>query len=137
MTGEGYCLSGMAVPEELDRLHELFEQVSVEHADVLASDLMLFETAVMEIAGNVVEHGKPSGRVAWKFTLVIHPDRLIAELSDSGQEYTGDLSAAMPDTLAESGRGLPLAVAALDGLDYRRGDDANCWTMLRFRALPA
>ena len=134
MTGERYTIDGMSVPEELDRLHALFEQVATDHPDLDGADLMLFETAVMEIAGNVVEHGRPAGRVSWVFDLEVTPERLTGELSDSGQEYLGDLSPAMPEALAESGRGLALAGAALDELDYRRGDDANHWTMVRHRS---
>ena len=133
MTGETYSVAGIAIPEELDRLHGLFEQVSQEHPDVAPSDLQLFETAVVEIVGNVVEHGRPQGRVAWTFDLAVRPEELTAHLSDSGQEYVGDLSADMPDPTAQSGRGLPLARAILDGLDYSRDAGANHWTMVRTR----
>ena len=37
----------------------------------------------------------------------------------------------MPGEMAESGRGLPLASAALDELDYRREGSSNVWTMVR------
>ena len=39
----------------------------------------------------------------------------------------------MPDELAESGRGIPLAQAALDELSYRRDADANIWTLVLLR----
>ena len=133
MAGDAYVLEGLAVPAELDRLHLLLEQAAADHPDVPARDVMLLETAVMEIANNVVEHGRPSGEVAWSFRLAVEPGVLVAELRDSGQDvaHLDDHDPAMPDELAESGRGLPLASAALDELAYRREGDHNLWTMLR------
>jgi serine/threonine-protein kinase RsbW len=134
MTGD-YLLEGLAVPETLSLLHDLLERVGTEHPDLHAGDLMLFETAVIEVAGNVVEHGRPSGRVAWTFRLSVLPDRLEATLSDSGEEYPGGTwGTAMPqDPMREDGRGLALATAVLDDLGYERADDGNHWTMLRRR----
>ena len=134
MTGERYELGGLAVPQDMERLHDLLEQASTEHPHVPAADVMMFETAVMELANNVVEHGRPAGRVAWRFSLQVLPDALSARLSDSGEEYPGwDASGVpeMPGELAESGRGLALASAVLDHLDYRREDGVNVWIMRR------
>jgi serine/threonine-protein kinase RsbW len=134
MTGE-YLLQGLAVPESLNLLHDLLEEVGREHPDLDPGDLMLFETAVIEVAGNVVEHGQPQGRVSWTFRLAVLPDRLEGSLSDSGEEYPGGTwGTEMPDDLLqEDGRGLALATAVLDRLDYRRADDVNHWTMLKQR----
>ena len=134
MTGD-YVLEGLAVPESLNLLHALLERVGQEHPDIDAADLMMFETAVIEVAGNVVEHGRPHGRVTWAFRLSVLPDRLEGELSDSGEEYPGGTWGPMPDDLLqEDGRGLALATAVLDRLDYRRSDGVNHWTMLRHRS---
>ncbi|HET7071310.1 MAG TPA: ATP-binding protein [Nocardioides sp.] len=134
MTGE-YVLEGLAVPESLNLLHDLLERAGREHPDLDGADLMLFETAVIEVAGNVVEHGRPHGGVAWTFRLAVLPDRLEATLSDSGEEYPGGTwGTAMPDDpMQETGRGLPLATAVLDDLGYRRTGESNHWTMLRRR----
>jgi serine/threonine-protein kinase RsbW len=134
MTGE-YALEGLAVPESLNLLHDLLDRVSREHPDIDSADLMLFETAVIEVAGNVVEHGEPQGTVTWAFRIEIQPDRLEARLSDSGEEYPGGTwGIQMPaDPLQENGRGLALATAVLDSLTYDRRDDVNHWTMVRNR----
>ena len=134
MTGD-YLLEGLAVPESLNLLHDLLERVGEDHPDLDAGDLTMFETAVIEVAGNVVEHGRPRGSVTWAFRLSVLPDRLEAQLSDSGEEYPGGTwGTSMPDDLLqEDGRGLALATAVLDSLDYRRSDGANHWTMLRRR----
>jgi serine/threonine-protein kinase RsbW len=131
MTGD-YLLDGLAVPDSLNLLHDLLEQVGGEHPELTASDLMLFETAVIEVAGNVVEHGKPPGEVSWTFRLAVRPDRLEGTLSDSGEEYPGGAwGTDMPDTMEEDGRGLALATAVLDSLVYERAGDVNEWTMVR------
>jgi serine/threonine-protein kinase RsbW len=134
MTGD-YLLDGLAVPDSLNLLHDLLEQVGGEHPELTASDLMLFETAVIEVAGNVVEHGQPPGKVRWSFRLSIRPDRLEGTLSDSGEEYPGGAwGTEMPDTMEEDGRGLALATAVLDSLVYKRSGDVNEWTMVRHLA---
>lgn len=134
MPGDHYELSGLSVPADLERLHQLLERASVEHPHVPSSDVMMFETAVMELANNVVEHGRPTGRVVWQFRFDVRADALEAQLSDNGVEYEGwdpEASHEMPGPLAESGRGLALAEAVLDELGYRRTDGVNVWTMLR------
>jgi len=134
VSGE-YLLEGLAVPESLNLLHDLLERVGREHPDLEPGDLLMFETAVIEVAGNVVEHGRPPGDVTWSFRLAVLPDRLEATLSDSGEEYPGGTwGTTMPaDLLQEDGRGLALATAVLDSLEYERAAAANHWTMLRSR----
>jgi serine/threonine-protein kinase RsbW len=134
VTGD-YVLEGLAVPETLNLLHDLLERVGQEHPEIDGGDLMMFETAVIEVAGNVVEHGRPSGHVTWAFRLSVLPDRLEAQLSDSGEEYPGGTwGTSMPtDLLQEDGRGLALATAVLDALEYERSAGVNHWTMRRGR----
>ncbi|HET7432427.1 MAG TPA: ATP-binding protein [Nocardioides sp.] len=134
MTGD-YLLEGLAVPESLNLLHDLLDRVGREHPEIDSADLMLFETAVIEVAGNVVEHGKPQGNVAWTFQLEVQDDRLEARLSDSGEEYPGGTwGTTMPaDPMQEDGRGLALATAVLDALSYERRGTVNHWRMVRER----
>jgi serine/threonine-protein kinase RsbW len=132
MGGEEYTLDGLAVPESLGLLHDLLEKVAEDHPGLSPNDLLLFETAVIEIAGNVVEHGRPPGEVRYTFTLAVLPDRLEAVLTDTGEEVPDpDGADLMPDGWDETGRGLPLARAALDELSYARGDDGNLWRMTK------
>lgn len=132
----GYRLDGFAVPEELDHVHQLLETAGNEHPEVDATDLMLFETAVMEIANNVVEHGRPEGEVRWRFLLTIDAREMRADLYDSAQEVIADLDVAMPGEDAESGRGLSLARAVLDEISVERTDTGNHWRLVR-RLSPA
>ncbi|GAB2455991.1 ATP-binding protein [Xylanimonas ulmi] len=142
MTGDSdergdYTLEGFAVPAEIDHVHALLERVGAEHPEVDPTDLMLFETAVVEIANNVVEHGRPRGEVRWRLSLTVSADEIEAELLDSGQEFVADLDTPMPDLLAEGGRGLPLAGALLHRIELVRLDDANHWRMVRRLSPPA
>ncbi|WP_052437035.1 ATP-binding protein [Georgenia sp. SUBG003] len=94
---------------------------------------MMFETAVIEVAGNVVEHGRPEGRVVYRFRLAVLPDRVVARL-EAGQEVDGDPGApGLPDPLAEQGRGLALTRAVLDEFSYERLDGTNVWHLVRYR----
>ena len=94
----------------------------------------MFETAIVEIHGNVVEHGHPPGQVIYAFELEVSSDRLVGILADTGVAAP-DLSGMdeLPDEMAESGRGLWLAKATLDDLQYARAGDRNTWKLVRNR----
>jgi serine/threonine-protein kinase RsbW len=132
MAGE-YRIDGLAVPESLELLHELLERVAREHPEVSPADLMMFETAVIEIAGNVVEHGEPAGQVSYGFCIEVLPDRLHGCLSDSGDAVSRSVPGSMPDEWDENGRGLALAGSVVDELSYSRVDGENHWRMTRLR----
>ena len=123
MAGE-YALRGLAVPESLNRLQDLLDQVRREHPELDETDVSMFETAIVEIHGNVVEHGHPPGQVIYAFELEVSSDRLVGILADTGVAAP-DLSGMdeLPDEMAESGRGLWLAKATLDDLQYARAGD--------------
>ncbi len=129
--GGEYAFEGLAVPEELGRVHDLLAQAAVEHPEVPSRDLMLFETAVIEIANNVVEHGRPHGQVSWRMTVMIGEDAIEADLYDSGAEFGVDLHAVMPDVEAEGGRGLAIAEAVLDGIELEHSKEGNHWRLMR------
>lgn len=133
-----YALSGLAVPASIDRLQDLLGQVRVDHPEVDENDLSMFETAVVEIHGNVIEHGVTSGRVVYAFELEVFPDELVGLLADTGSA-TPDLGQLdqLVDEMAESGRGLWLAKATLDNLEYARVGDRNTWKLVRTRRDPA
>jgi len=93
-----------------------------------------FELAVVEIATNIVEHTRraegSSGR-RYELTLDCTDDSVTAVFSDNGMPADIDLSTVtMADVEDESGRGLALAIAALDSLDYQRANGRNIWTLV-------
>ncbi len=130
MAGE-YQLEGFAVPEQLEAVHELLGQAAAEHPELDPMDVMLFETAVIEIANNVVEYGRPEGEVRWKLRLRVTDDEIQAELDDTGQEFQPGRGATMPGEDAEGGRGLALAEAIFDKIEFTRLDGENHWFMVR------
>lgn len=133
MSGE-YALRGVAVPESLDLVQDLLVLVRSDHPDISETDLSMFETAIAEIHGNVVKHGRPPGDVVYAFSLTVHPDRLVGFLADTGEAATDLSELPLVDAMAESGRGLWLARATLDELLYVRAGDRNTWKMTRLRS---
>jgi len=130
-TGKDYVLEGFAVPDQLDAVHALLAQAAADHPNLEAMDVMLFETAIIEIANNVVEYGRPEGEVRWKFTIRVREDEIEAELDDTGQTFTPEQGKGMPGEEAEGGRGLPIAEALLDQIEFKRMGDTNHWRMVR------
>lgn len=132
LAGTNYAFEGLAVPDELDRVHDLMAKAGAEHPEVPNLDLMLFETAVVEIANNVVEHGGSQGRrVMWRLTVMVGADAIEADLYDSGEGFTPDQDSVMPDPEAEGGRGLAMAEAILDGMELERSERGNHWRLMR------
>lgn len=130
MSERQYVVAGFAVPEGLEQLHALLDRVRAEHPLLGARDLMAFETAVIEIAGNVVEHDRSA--TTWTFTLDVTSNELRGSLADDGTSFEGDVDADLPDDpLAESGRGLALAGSLLDELTYERVEGRNHWRLAR------
>jgi serine/threonine-protein kinase RsbW len=93
-----------------------------------------FETAVVEIAANIVEHTRRAeGTSGRRYQLELSADdaAITAVFTDNGMPSNIDLSTVtMADLEDESGRGLALAIAALDSLDYRHIDGHNIWTLV-------
>lgn len=91
------------------------------------------ETAVAEIAANIVEHTRRTDQEAGRrYTVELDAtdDELVAVLTDNGLPADVDLAAVtMADVDQESGRGLALAIAALDRLEHRHEGGHNVWTL--------
>ena len=106
---------------------------------VSVADRTRFEMALVEVVGNIVEHAfeadaRAMGRML-SVELRLAPDLVEATLADNGLPAELDLgSVTMPDEEALSGRGLALAVAALDDLAYERVGGRNHWRLLCRRA---
>jgi serine/threonine-protein kinase RsbW len=128
-------LSAPATPEMLDLVHALLEQLWAAHDDVSTADRVRFETAVVEILGNIVEHAyeldaAAAGSRRFDVVLAATETEIVASFGDDGIPMSIDLSSVvMPDELAESGRGLALAMAALDDLSYVREGGRNLWRL--------
>ncbi|GGK97213.1 serine/threonine-protein kinase RsbW [Curtobacterium luteum] len=92
------------------------------------------ETALAEIAANIVEHTRRTDREAGRrYTVDLDAtgQELTAVLTDNGRPADVDLGAVtMADVHEESGRGLALAIAALDRLEHRHEHGRNVWTLV-------
>lgn len=117
----------------LDRIQDLLgEMTSSDNVDDEAR--MQFEVAVVEIAANIIEHAGGGEAVDLSLELRLAPDRLEACFTDDGTPARVNLRAVeMPDALADRGRGLAIALAALDELEYRRRDGSNVWRLVCYR----
>jgi serine/threonine-protein kinase RsbW len=139
-----FTLVVAADPDSLDTVHEALEELWATQPSVSDLDRTRFETGLIEILANIVEHsfdgaapvgdgdGGDDARNARRLKVVVKVDdeNLLAVLSDNGLPVFIDLSTVtMPDEDAESGRGLALALAALDELSYARVDGCNSWTL--------
>ena len=131
-------LSAPATPEMMGLVHAVLEQLWESHDDVAATDRVRFEMAVIEILGNIVEHAyeidSAAGSRRFDVSVAATETELVASFGDNGQPMSIDLSdVAMPDELAESGRGLALATAAVDDLSYERAGGRNLWRLTCIR----
>ena len=119
--------------ESLDRVLDELAAFWSEAGDTDARVRFAFETAVAEIAGNVIEHTVAAGSASGRhFTLDLRADAtlLTAVFRDDGLPAEIDLSAiTMATEDDESGRGLALALAAVDRLEYQYTDGRNVWTL--------
>lgn len=126
----------------IDLGHELIERLWSRHPEVTGSVRLRFETAVIEILANVVEHafGPPApepvlddGTAALReltLTVGVESARVHAVLSDNGNPPTVDLSeVSLPDEDAVSGRGLAMAELVTSALSVHRIGDHNVWRL--------
>lgn len=141
--GEGVLrLVAPARPESVDLVHDLVAQLSHIEDPPDSHDLMRFEMAVIEVIGNIVEHAvaaDPPDVTPRRFQLILDstPAGLEARFCDDGQPAEVDLEAVtMPDPLegGEGGRGLALAMAAVDEVSYHRTGGINCWRLVCARS---
>ena len=98
-----------------------------------------FATAVAEIAANIIRHAYPGGKEPGTIQLHLcaYPDRVEACFNDQGVVFVPpppveDGPEPNPLELPESGRGLAIAQACLDELEYRRTEEGtNEWRLVK------
>ncbi len=123
-----------ATPDFVDAVHDALEELWRRVPDVGDEDRMLFALAMSEIATNVVSHAEGRELIEVRVTITASDDALTAVFTDTADPALIDLGAvSMPGAEAESGRGLALALAALDELTHDT-DDGNTWRLARRRS---
>ena len=118
--------------EGLDVLHRSIERLRRSTGRAPDDEkLMLFETALGEIVGNVLTHGRPAGDEPVEYALRFDGSVVTASLSDFGAPVDDHLERVMPGAESEDGRGLALARTLLDELGYERDGDVNRWRLVK------
>jgi serine/threonine-protein kinase RsbW len=119
--------------EGLDILHRSIDRL--RQATGRASNdrsLILFETALGEIGGNVLTHGRPPGTERpVDYSLRFDGGVVEASLTDSGAPVHDHLAREMPEHESEAGRGLAMARSLLDELGYERHGEVNRWRLVK------
>lgn len=123
-------------PEDgVSAVHEALEELWAEAPGIASWDRMSFETALIELTSNIVQHARSYRHVICLVEISVTDDELRAVLDDSGDDAAVDVSSprAMPDEWAEAGRGIPFIQALVTEFDHRRIDGRNVWTIMRRR----
>lgn len=112
----------------LNDISGLLEQAWSSNTHVPGDVRVQMGIAVGEIGANIVEHA--GGPVRMRMEVCVRPNEVEVTFTDDGAPVTVDLnSVRMPNDLAEGGRGLALAQAVLEQLNYCR-DLVNRWTLV-------
>ena len=75
-----YASSGLAFPETTGFLHQLLDEVRLDHPEVATEDLASMETAVLELASTMVSDSGGDGATPYEFAITVEPDVLVGEL---------------------------------------------------------
>lgn len=126
-------VEGLADTDWLERVHDGCDRLWTQGPQVPDPDRFRFESAVIELATNVIRHSRPHGPGPVRTELVLHsqPSQLSAALSDDGAPVRVDLDPEPVDDLAESGRGIRLVLRAVDSLSLAREQGRNVWRIAR------
>jgi serine/threonine-protein kinase RsbW len=122
-------------PDDIELVHDLLDSLFTERVDVGARDRMEFETALVELVSNVIQHAVSTTAVLCRLVVTVDDDALRAELIDTADPPGVDTGPReMPDAFAESGRGLALITALVTVFDYERTSSRNLWSISKDRS---
>lgn len=122
-------------PDGVDAVHATLASLWTECADVDEMDRMMFETALIELASNVIQHASSTTTIICRLDITADDSVLSATLVDSADPPGIDTAPReMPDEFAESGRGIAFIQALVDDFDYRREPGRNVWTISKNRS---
>ncbi|MBC7590774.1 MAG: hypothetical protein H7226_06980 [Salinibacterium sp.] len=79
-----HTLTLVSPPDDVNTVHALLETVWADAAHVSPTDRFSFETALIELASNVLRHGNSGSGVTCGLRLEVSDDRIDARLNDTG-----------------------------------------------------
>lgn len=119
-------------PGTVDLVHDLLDRVWAETAGVGEADRFCFETALIELVANVLQHAGDGRGVRCHLSIEVHDDRIRATLLDDARASTVRLEGrAMPRASAEAGRGIPLIRVLVNEFEHTAEDGHNQWRISR------
>ncbi|WP_454811790.1 ATP-binding protein [Paenarthrobacter nitroguajacolicus] len=126
---------GPSNEEAIEAVHNELDALWDDASFVPDMDRMTFATAVIEAAANIVQHALPVAEkpVEIDVDISVRPSRLVARVSafNAREPFANDMQANMPDSDAESGRGLALIEALVTTVTFERQDGTNTWILTR------
>lgn len=126
---------GPSNEEAIEAIHNELDALWDDASFVPDMDRMTFATAVIEAAANIVQHAEPVAEepVEIDVEIGVWPSRLVARISalNAREPFAEDMQASMPDSDAESGRGLALIEALVTTVTFERQDGTNTWILTR------
>lgn len=127
--------------EAVNRCHARLDQLWEAHPGVPPRERARFETALVEIVGNVVRHARPGPgqRVEVAVDLSVDASFLEARVHEFGAVHADiphlrAAGTANPAAEAESGRGLAMVRSLVETLAYSATEGGNVWTLRRRHA---
>ncbi|WP_166788320.1 MULTISPECIES: ATP-binding protein [Cryobacterium] len=134
MTDSDTTLALSTPPDDIDTVQDFVQRVLEPHSDIVDIDRFAFETALVELASNVIQHAAAGTGITCVLSIHADDHELSARISDTGTAGAVTLSGpVLPDDLAESGRGLALIQMLVDSVHFERVGDRNVWTISRAR----
>lgn len=101
------------------------------HPDIPDDIRMQVQIATAEVGANIVEHTGSGHPMRIRMSAAVVGDQVQIDFTDNGPPADIDFAqVAMPDDMAERGRGLAIAQALLDQLAYRCDETGNHWTLV-------
>jgi serine/threonine-protein kinase RsbW len=121
-------------PDDLDTVQDYIQRVWSTAPGVDEMDKLKFETALVELAANIISHANGGHGVEGNLSITIDDERIRGLITDSSGASEVELGRrAMPDEMAESGRGIAFIQRLVDVLHYERRDGENLWLIEKRR----
>jgi serine/threonine-protein kinase RsbW len=120
--------------DDINVVHAYIERIWAEHDDLDMMDRLRFETALIELAANVIQHADDGNGIVADIAIEVDGESIRGTISDSSPAGKVDMAMReMPDELAESGRGIAFIQRLVDVFHYERRDDLNLWVVQKRR----